>query len=200
MRRRWGVSLAAGLLGACSLFAFAQDNKPLAETPELKLRVIPEKETFRLIEKVFTKTEFVNVSAKTLCFPKPTTDYEETYPGYVTTLAEAPDNSPFEVFLEHYDSLPPWPDRRLLSEIRSRWIKLEPSALYVTDSAMVQANLELAGTWHLVSTYHPPESAFNSASSRSRLASAAESTGCTIPHEVSSPPVSIEVVPNTNTK
>lgn len=193
--------LGACLACACATFAVGlkQQSKPETEAPQLKLRVIPEKTTYRLGEGVFVKTEFTNVSGKTLCFPQPATEFEATYPGYVTTFGDLPAESDSDEMSDHYDSGPPWPEAKLLPEIRSRWTKLEPDAVYVTDSSKPRTSFRVAGSWRLMSTYHPPESAFNTADSRRYLARAAESLGCTIPRKVSSEPAYVEIA-DENTK
>ena len=67
------VFLALATVTLWSLIARAQkagDPVP-KKKPELKLRIVIEKETYSLNEKLFAKIEFTNLTNTTLCFPEP---------------------------------------------------------------------------------------------------------------------------------
>jgi hypothetical protein len=51
--------------------SLARDKTPQPKVPELKIRIVPSKEKYTLRLKVLAKTEFTNLTDKTLCFPEP---------------------------------------------------------------------------------------------------------------------------------
>jgi hypothetical protein len=49
----------------------------------------------------------------------------------------------------------------LESEIKNRWIKLPPNAVYTTKVAEAKSSLNQPGDWRLRASYHPPVGAFS---------------------------------------
>jgi hypothetical protein len=200
------VKTSLGVLLVLTLLAFpsfaqtrtAEKKKALQpKSPELSLRIVPDKGTYVLREKVFTKTEFVNRTDKTLCFPEPSLDGQDEASGYLTmrVVSLNPDGSSIgnDQFLEHFPGGMAWPREKLLSEIEERWIKLAPNQVYVAKSRT--ANLSSTGKWQLSAIYNPPECPFNIAECTLYVKSAAQSVGCVVPEMVvTSPSAAINVV------
>jgi hypothetical protein len=154
------------------------------------------KETYSLHEPVFIKTEFTNLSDKTLCFPKPDQGRTNSVQGYLAMEVTAPPgDTEIEKFIEVIDGKGVWPREKLLSEIKQRWIWLPPHEVYVPDPAQVQTEFNFPGNWQIEETYQPPEGSFDRAGEyRKYLKSAALSVGCTLPEtEVSAQPVTINI-------
>ncbi len=175
----------------------AEKNKALRpKASELKLRIIPSKETYVLHERPFTKTEFFNLTDKTLCFPEPARDCEETWPGSLITTGEAVVTGEGEQFICHADSRGRSREE-LLTDIEQHWIKIAPNATYIVKSSEVQVDLSVSGPWRLNAIYRPPEAAFGDAAKfRAELQSAAQNFGCTVPEiEVRAKPATVSVVP-----
>ncbi len=197
------ISFAMLVLGAFSIGALSQS--PEKATPEkdaeLKLRIIPNKETYALHEKVFTKTEFTNLTDKTLCFPEPVQDCINSVSGYVITRGSPLVSSPeVEQFICVIDGRV-GSREKLLADIKNRWIKLVPDAVYVTRSTEAKVSLDIAGQWLLKASYHPPEAAFGSVETSKYAVSAAREVGCAVPEmKVSDVPIAIIVVPSKNDK
>jgi hypothetical protein len=170
--------------------------------PELKLRIVPDNEAYSLHEKVFTKTEFTNLTGKTLCFQKPAQAHEIVGVGYVKVNGEfLDDSSDGQIFIDHYDGGPTEPREKLLEEIEQQWIKLAPNATYETKSAVVHLDLSVSGRWRLKGAYHPPECSFNTVRCNDYLRSTAQSAGCFVPEKfVAAEPVTINVAPTPNQK
>ncbi len=166
-----------------------------SKAPELRLRIVPDKETYVLHEGVFTKTEFLNLTDKTLCFPEPAQGQQVPSSGYLITEGDAPGAQGRDRFIEVFDGPGIWPRERLLSEMEKVWVKVAPNAVYVTKSADAKVDLNEHGRWRLTATYHPPEGSFDPGGYREYLKSAAQSVGCTIPEAVvTAQPVAVNVV------
>jgi hypothetical protein len=173
-------------LGVCM---FAQQPAQ----PQLKLRIVADKDIYTLNERVIVKAEFTNLTSKTLCFPVPNQDCESTRTGSVVTTGESV-NPGGEQFICHLDGGGA-AGTELESEIKNRWVKLPPNAVYVTNAAEAKATLSEVGDWRLSASYHPPEPAFNS-DYKKVLQSAAENAGCSLPDSsVVARPKIINVLP-----
>lgn len=170
-------------------------NTVQRRAPELKLRTIPSKEIYALHEKVFTQTEFVNLTTKTLCFPVPNPECGDTNSGSVITTGDAVATGQRDIFICHLDG-GGVPSEKLLTEIEEHWIKIAPNAAHTTTTAEAHVILSELGRWQLKATYNPPEAAFGDAAKyRAYLQSGAEKYGCTVPESVvTSKPVMIDVV------
>jgi len=175
----------------------SEKNKALhPKAPELKLRIIPDKETYSVHDKVFTKTEFTNLTDKTLCFPEPIQGQAVPTSGYLMTEADRPDAQDRDRFIEVFDGVGEWPRDKLLAEIEKSWIKVPPNAVYVTKPVDAIVDLQVRGPWRLRTSYYPPEGSFNPAKYRDYLQSTAQTVGCTVPEiTVSANPVTVNVVP-----
>jgi hypothetical protein len=158
-------------LGVCT---FAQQP----EQPQLKVRIVADKEIYTLNERVMVKVEFTNLTSKTLCFPVPNQDCGSTRTGSVVTTGESV-NGGGEQFICHLDGGGA-AGAELESEIKDRWIKLPPNAVYVTKGAEAQATLSEVGDWRLTASYPPPEPAFDG-DYKKVLQSSAENAGCNLP-------------------
>jgi hypothetical protein len=162
--------------------------------PLLRLKFVPNKETYAMNERVFIKAVITNLSDQTLCFPKP--DREATNPiqGYLYTEVTPPAHATeIEQFINHIDARP-IPRDKLLAEIEQRWIKVLPNARYTTESTQFATKFSVPGQWQLESTYFPPESGFGRGY-REHLKTAASSVGCTLPDaDVSAEPITIFIV------
>jgi hypothetical protein len=79
--------LAATLAGAFSVCALSkpQIGSALHKTSDLKVTIIPHKNIFSLHETVYTRVEFRNLGTKTYCFPKPSLDCTNDFPGSAVT-------------------------------------------------------------------------------------------------------------------
>ncbi len=197
MRSRILIVLLA--LGMCSIGARSQTapGTPSSPAPILKLRIILGKETYSLHEPVFIKTEFTNLSDKTVCFPKPEQGRTIPAQGYLATKVIAPPGATgYEEFIEVIDGVGVWPRGKLLSEIGQRWIWLPPHDVYIPDPAQVRTDFNFPGNWQIEETYQPPEGSFDRAGEyREYLKAAALSVGCTLPEtEVSAQPVAISII------
>jgi hypothetical protein len=187
------LSTSALVLSAYVLCRAGPQN-PRQET-DLKVRIIPDKTTYVLREKVFTKIEFRNSGSKTYCFPKPTRDCTNDYPGSVVTEGRpVPDAGEFDSFICHFDSGGPRA-ADLVLDIKQHWIQLGPNAEYVTESAEAIVSLNKPGEWVLETTYLYPTGAFHPAAVKKELTLAAERVGCTMPAvPILGEPVTIHVV------
>jgi len=166
------------------------------KTSDLKVTAIPEKQIFVLHESVYTRVEFRNLGPKTYCFPKPSRDCTNDFPGSaVTTGRPFANNGDFEQFICHYDSGGPPRASNLESEIKQHWVMLAPNDVYLSDRAEAKVDLNLLGEWRLETTYSQPQGAFNPAAVKKYLTSKAESAGCILPPAtIKSEPVTIQVV------
>ena len=173
-----------------------KDRTPSPKAPELKLRIVPNKNTYVLHEIVFTHVEFTNLTDKTLCFPELGPDAEVPTSGYLTIEGDSPDGQERDRFIEVFDGGGVAGREKLLSEIEKNWIKVAPNAAYITKATDSKVDLLAAGKWRLRAVYHPPEGSFNPAGYREFLQSTAQTVGCTVPEKfVSAEPVAINVIP-----
>jgi hypothetical protein len=148
---------------------------------ELRLRIMPDKETYSLHDEIFTKVEFTNVSNLTVCFPEPAQEYVAASQGVLTRkLIGSTGTEENERFLEVFDGAGTWPRDKLIAEIKTQWVRLAPNETYVTKSSS-GGKLNAVGKWQLEASYRPPEGSFKPAAYRKYLASAAKKTGCTLP-------------------
>jgi hypothetical protein len=135
-------------------------NRPApVSSPQLKLRIITDKDIYTLNERVMARAEFTNLMTKTLSFPIPNPNCESTETGSVVTTGESVKKGG-EQFICHLDG-GGIPGAELESAIENRWIKLPPNAIYVTKAAEAKVTLSEVGDWRLSASYHPPEPAFN---------------------------------------
>jgi hypothetical protein len=202
MKLRLEVSLVLLVVGGCVVWVQSQDsNKTPNTAPQLKLKIIPSKETYSLNDRVFTKSELTNLTDKTLCFPQPVQDCESTDFGSLVTTGEAVATDENERFICHLDGRSA-PREQLLREIDEKWVKVAPGTVYTSNTSEAQVSLSTFGRWRLRASYHPPEAAFGNANQfRTSLQSAAQSFGCVVPEKyVSAEPVIITVVPATDQK
>jgi hypothetical protein len=174
----------------------AQLHDSSQQTSDLKVTVIPDKKIFVLHENVFTRVEFKNLGSKTYCFPKPSLDCTNDYPGSAVTTGRPVANSgEFEQFICHYDSGGPPRASNLESEIKKHWVILAPNAVYLSDRTEAKGNLNLLGEWQLETTYSQPQGAFNPTAVKKHLTSMAESAGCILPPApIKSESITIQVV------
>ena len=101
------VSLTTAMVVAFSVCALSktQLHDSSQKKSDLKVTVVPEKQIFVLHESVYTRVEFRNLGPKTYCFPKPSRDCTNDFPGSaVTTGRPVAHNEDFEQFICHYDS------------------------------------------------------------------------------------------------
>jgi hypothetical protein len=165
------VLVFISFLGVCT---FAQQPAH----PQLKLRIVVDKDNYALNERVLVEAELTNLTSTTLCFPVPNQDCESSRTGSVVTTGESV-KAGGEQFLCHLDGGGA-AGAELEAEIKNRWIKLPPNAVYVTKAAEAKATLSEVGDWRLYASYHPPEPAFNR-DYKKVLQSTAENAGCNLP-------------------
>jgi hypothetical protein len=170
--KTWTAPASISVLVVCML---AQQSS----RPQLKLRIIVDKEIYALHERVMVKSELTNLTSKTLCFPVPDQDCETTGIGSIITTGDPVNAGEVDQFICHADGGGAW-GVELESEIKNRWIQLPPNALYTTKTAEATASLNQVGDWRLRASYHPPVGAF-SRDYVKILQSAAESVGCKLP-------------------
>ena len=186
--------VAVVAFSVCALSKTQLHDSP-QKASDLKVTVIPEKQIFVLHESVYTRVEFRNLGPKTYCFPKPSRDCTNDFPGSaVTTGRPVSSNGDFEQFICHYDGRLPRASN-LESEIKQHWVMLAPNDVYLSDRAEAKVDLNLPGEWRLETTYSQPQGAFNPAAVKKYLTSKAESAGCILPPApIKSEPVTIQVV------
>jgi len=171
------------------------------KTPELKLRIVPDKETYVLYERVFAKAELLNLTDKTQCFPEPAQGVEVPSSGYLVTTAgllDPPENeqSESDQFLEGFCGGLTWPAEKLRSEIEESWVKLAPNQVYVVKLTKALVNLRSSGQWQLKATYQPPQCSFNFDECMKYLRSEAKKVGCTVPEiRISAESIQVNVAP-----
>jgi hypothetical protein len=189
------TSAAVVAFSVCAL-SKAQLHDSSQKTSDLKVTVIPDKKIFVLHENVYTRVEFKNLGPKTYCFPKPSLDCTNDYPGSaVTTGRPVANGGEFEQFICHYDSGGPPRASNPESEIKKHWVILAPNAVYLSDRTEAKVNLNLLGDWQLETTYSQPQGAFNPTAVKKHLTSMAESAACILPPApIKSEPVTIQVV------
>ncbi len=162
------TSLLASLVGLC---AVAQQ----AAEPQLKLRILVDKEDYSLKEKVTVRAELTNITSKTVCFPVPDQDCETVATGFVVTTGE-PVRTHSDQFICHADGGGAQ-GTELDSQIKERWIKLSPKAVYVTNPAEAKVTLNELGNSRLAAFYQPPQGSFY----KTILQRAARKAGCELP-------------------
>jgi hypothetical protein len=170
-----------------------QERPVPLSSPQLKLRIITDKDIYTLNERVMARVEFTNLMTKTLCFPIPNSDCESSETGSAVTTGESVKTGR-DQFICHLDGggvgRP-----ELESAIENHWIKLPPNAVYLTKAAEAKVTLSEVGDWRLSASYHPPEPAFNR-DYKKVMESAAEEAGCTLPDSsVIAQPRTISVLP-----
>ena len=194
--------LTVALVVAFSICALSktQLHDSSQKTSDLKLTVIPEKKIFTLHESVYTRVEFRNLGPKIYCFPKPSRDCTNDFPGSaVTTGRPVANNGDFEQFICHYDRGGPRWASNPESEIKQHWVMLASNEVYLSDRAEAKVGLNLLGEWRLETTYSPPTGAFNPAAVKKNLISMAKRAGCILPQAaIESEPVTIQVVDAAN--
>jgi hypothetical protein len=84
---------AVAVAFSVSAFSKSQLHDPSQKTSDLKVTVIPEKQVFVLHESVRTRIEFRNLGPKTYCFPKPSRDCTNDYPGSAVTIGRPAANN-----------------------------------------------------------------------------------------------------------
>jgi hypothetical protein len=198
MDERGKAFLTTAAVIALSVCALSRNlpTDPSQETSDFRVTVIPEKKLFVLHESVYTRVEFRNLGPKTYCFPKPSRDCTNDYPGSaVATGRPVADNGDFDQFICHFDGGGPPRSSNFESEIKQHWVILGPSDVYLSDRAEAKVDLNLLGEWRLETTYSQPQGAFNPAWVKKYLTSKAESAGCVLPPApIKSEPVTIQVV------
>ena len=186
--RTWTALVSISVLAVCML---AEQSS----RPQLKLRIVVDKATYALHERVMVKSELTNLTSKTLCFPVPDQDCETTGIGSIITTGEPVNAGEIDRFICHADGGGP-SGSELESEIKNHWIKVPPNAVYTTKVAEAKATLDQVGDWRLRASYHPPVGAF-SRDYVKNLQSAAESVGCKLPDSTAvAEPKIITVLPN----
>jgi hypothetical protein len=179
--------VAGPVLAVCTL---AQPT----EAPQLKLRIMVEKDKYTVGERVMVKSELTNLTSKTLCFPVPDQDCETTGIGSIITTTDPVGSGQIDRFLCHADGGGAW-GAQLESEISNRWIKLAPNAVYTTKLAEAKTSPNQPGGWRLRASYNPPVGAFNRDYVKT-LQSAAERLGCMLPESTAvAKPRIISVLP-----
>lgn len=176
-----------------------QTDDGLHKTSDLKVTVIPNKNIFVLHETVNTRVEFKNLGTKTYCFPKPSLDCTNDFPGSaVITGRPVANHGDSEQFICHFDTGRPPRVSNPESEIKQNWVVLAPNGVYLSDAAKAKVDLNVLGEWRLETTYSQPQGAFNPAAVNKYLKSLARSAGCTLPPApLKSEPVAIHVVAET---
>ncbi len=162
--------------------------------PELRLRIIPEKQMYVLNETLFTSTEFTNLTDKTLCFPEPEQRHEDPVVGFIAFTGTGPHGREWDHFTDHYDGTMP-SDEKLMAEMQHTWIKLAPNQIYVTNRSAAPFILNSAGEWKLRAVYHPPVAPFAAEKSRIKLQLLGERVGCAPPQlDAFAPATKVHVV------
>jgi hypothetical protein len=148
--------LVAFVSAALSPLLHAQVKPPETQTkpPQIKLEVIPTKETYSVGEDVVVKYKLTNPSDMTVCFPRPDTRGEDELKGDVRTRA-INSESEKEMFIQGFYRRDARTDQELLEDANENWIKLAPGLSYVTEEARPLGDLA-AGDWRLQSRYSPP--------------------------------------------
>ena len=162
------------------------------ESPELRVRILTDKDKFASSDVLIAKMQLNNTTDKTLCFPKPPTDVHVAISGWIETKAEPAHGSDREKFIEVLDGGGKV-GKELDAAIKNEWVKLKPGQSYLADPARTPVHLDEPGEWRLTATYHPPEGSF-SAGYRKLLQDAAQKNGCTLPiHTAEAEPTTIVV-------
>ena len=146
--------------------------------PQLKLRIANDKESYALKETLVIKAELTNLTSRTLCFPVPDQECSVPVTGWLKITGESVTVGDSTRFICHVDGRGAVGDE-LDSNIRDRWIKVAPNAIYVF-SARKPVVLNDTGDWELTASYHPPEGSFGAEYGKI-LQSAAKRAGCQVP-------------------
>jgi hypothetical protein len=166
------------IVATLSLFALCALAQQ-ATSPALRVRIIVDKDTFVVGEKVFVKTELTNLTSKTLCFPVPDPACSNARTGWIVTTGQPViSTAERDKFICHVDGRGKV-GAELASEIKNLWIKLPSNAAYVANATEGIA-LSEGGVWQFTASYHPPEGSF-AAEYKSILQSAAQKAGCQLP-------------------
>jgi len=159
----------------------------------MRLKVRASKSTYFVGERAEVEIEFINLMEKTLCFPVPAQDCEDSDTGDLLTFTSFVETEERDWFHCHRDG-GGIPRDKVLSEIQEHWIKLAPNAVYTTAPYAAYGTLDKSGQWELIAHYHPPEGAFDR-DYRDHLQSAAAKAGCTLPTaDVFSPTVTVTAI------
>jgi hypothetical protein len=189
----FSLALALGIL-AIGTPAQTLPSVDQPGTPLLQLKIISSKETYAVNETILTKTIFINLSDKTVCFPEPVQQVHVPEQGYLAIQVERRGGPEREQFLGAFHGRPSLPHEKLLLEINQKWIKLPPNETYTTESVRAPAPIDTPGQWQLHETYFPPQGSF-SASYRNKLEAAAKEVGCVLPvTQVSNETASINII------
>ena len=198
MNLRFPGFIAVTVAVAFSVCALSkpQTDDAFHKTSDLKVTVVPDKNSFVLHETVNTRVEFRNLGNKTYCFPKPSLDCTNDFPGSaVTTGWPVANNSNSEQFICHFDSGGPPRVSDPKSELKQHWVVLAPNGVYLSERTKAKVDLNVLGEWRLETTYSQPQGAFNPAAVKKYLTSLAESAACSLPPAaIKSEPVAIHVV------
>jgi len=164
-------------LAALSLLAVAacQSNT----TPELKIRVLTDKDNFVINEEVIARVQLTNETGKTLCFPRPATNEQVAVSGWIEMKAERANGSEHDEFIKVFDGRGK-SGKELEKAVKNDWIKLKPGETYLASPFKTLGHLDEPGEWRLTATYHPAEGSF-SREYRKSLQKAAQKNGCTLP-------------------
>jgi len=175
---RYSLGMRMRTIVALVLFVGVGTFAQQTTAPQLKLRIIADRDAYFVGEKVFVKTELMNLTSKTLCFPVPDRACSTTATGWIVTKAQ-PVMSTREIdqFICHADSRIKM-GAELASEIRNRWIKLPPNAAYVTGTTEAKIELSEGGAWRLTASYHPPVASFGAEYKRVLQS---QKAGCELP-------------------
>ena len=176
----------------CFLGALAFPQQ--AAKPQLRLRLLVDKETYSLKERVIARAELTNLTSNTLCFPVPDLECDTTGTGAVVVSGEpVNENGEVDKFICHADSRG-FTGAELDRQIRERWIKLAPNGVHVTSPREAKLILNQLGNWTLRASYHPPQGSF-SAKYKTVLQTAAQKAGCDVPQSAAeAEPQTITVV------
>jgi hypothetical protein len=153
-----------------------------ATHPELALKIVVDKDSYTLKEEPIVKAELKNLTSKTLCFPEPDLECSTAEIGWVVISGNAVKTGEGEKFICHADGRGAV-GAELDSDVKDRWIKLSPNAVYLTHATKAKARLSEAGDWRLTASYHPPEGSF-SEKYQKVLRSAAKKAGCELPESI----------------
>lgn len=160
-------------------------SSPSRRPPDLSLKIVPAKTTYRLHETLRARYELTNQTDETLCFPPPDScDFASS--GSVQN-AEGTGGVAGGVGSGTACGMERSKPRDLLSEVEQRWIKLPPNQTHLTQDFAGIEFTEL-GTWDVQSHFRPLELG------REEKA-ILKSIGCRAPQRTTwSPSVPIQVV------
>ena len=169
------------VVGARSSLCQKPEKSRFHGPPLLSIKVIPDKTTYALHEKLTAKYELTNLSDETLCFPPPEgCDFSTS-----GSLPNSDGTGGFGAGMGcgSERSIP----RDVLADVEQRWIKLPPNQTYLTAEFSGIEFIGL-GRWSVQSTFRSPKL---SGEERDAL----KSMACKMPERtVSSESVLIEVV------